>query len=83
MHILLIFLNMTSQIHMLIRVGLFSGHHLVLDIQLMCSSLGKTISPALNFPQLPIVLCIGLRPHRLLVWHIRWCPPCRAHDWAV
>lgn len=51
---------------MLILVGLFSRHHLVLDSQLICSSLGKTTSPTPSFPQLPIVLCIGLRPQKLL-----------------
>ena len=31
----------------------------------MCSSLGKDTFSAPSFPQLPIVLCVGLRPHGL------------------
>lgn len=30
--------------------------------QLVCCSLGNTISPALTISKLPTVLCIGLRP---------------------
>jgi hypothetical protein len=44
--------------------------HLVLDNQLVCSSLGKTTSFAPSFLQLSIVLCVGLRPQPfgLLKW---------------
>lgn len=34
--------------------------------QLICSSLGKTISPAPSFPQSPIVLCVRFRSHMFL-----------------
>ena len=40
----------------------FKMDHLALDNQLVCSLLGKATSPALSFPQLPIVLCVGCRP---------------------
>lgn len=32
----------------------------------MCSSLDKIMSPATSFPQLLLVLCERLRPHRLV-----------------
>lgn len=44
--------------------------HLVLDYQLLCSSLGKTVPPTLVFLKL-VVLCVGLEPHGLL--HVYWC----------
>lgn len=37
------------------------AHHLALSNQLACYSLGKTTSPTSSFPQLPIVICVGLR----------------------
>ena len=37
----------------------FRDYLLVLDNQLMCSSLEKTISLAFSILQLPIVLCVG------------------------
>lgn len=36
----------------------FSASHLRLAKYLVCSSLGKTISPASRFPHLPVVLCV-------------------------
>ena len=42
----------------------FRANSLVLDNQWVCSSLGKTISPILGIPQLPVVLCLRLRPLR-------------------
>jgi hypothetical protein len=39
----------------------FRDDHLAMDKQLVCSSLG--IAP--NFPQLPEVPCVGLRPDSL------------------
>ena len=48
--------------------------HLILDNQLVCSSLGKTISPAHLIPQLPVVLCLGLRPGELsFPWFMLAC----------
>lgn len=47
----------------------FKGDHLVLDNQLVCSSLGKATSLVPSFPQLPIPLCAGFRPHELLPVH--------------
>ena len=45
---------------------------LALENQLVCSSLG-TISPPPSFPQLPIVLCVGLSPHGLCSTHFVTC----------
>lgn len=39
----------------------FRDHHLSLDNQLVCSPLGKIISPDPSFLQLPVILCTGLR----------------------
>lgn len=36
--------------------------HLLLYMKLMCPSQEKTISFILDFPELPIVLCLRLRP---------------------
>lgn len=43
--------------------GIWNGH-LVLDNQSVCSSLGKTMSPVLSVPQLLVVLCLELGPHK-------------------
>jgi hypothetical protein len=43
----------------------FRADHLTLDYHLVCSSLGKSTSPITIFPQLPIVIYVGLRPHGL------------------
>lgn len=43
----------------------FRDGPLVFDNQLMCPSLGKTISPAPSTPRLSVVLCAGLMPHKL------------------
>jgi hypothetical protein len=45
-------------------MSVFEADHLVLDNQVVCSSLRKTISPTLGIPQWPVVLCVGLEPHR-------------------
>ena len=37
---------------------------------MICFSLGKTVSPALNISYLPAVLCVGLRPSELYPFHI-------------
>lgn len=49
------------------RVIPTKADHLVVGNQLMCSSLGKTISLIPNSPSLSIVLCAALRPHRLFL----------------
>lgn len=36
--------------------------NLVLENQLVYSSVGNTISPTLSIPWLPVVLCVGLSP---------------------
>lgn len=46
----------------------FRDDHLAV-YQLVCSSLGKTNSQAPIFPQLPVVLHKGVRPHGLLSIH--------------
>jgi hypothetical protein len=51
--------------------------------QLVCSSLGKPKFPIPIFPQLPIVLCVELRPLPHPLWRVHWCHPCSDHDWAV
>lgn len=48
----------------------FWADHLVLDNQLVCSSMGKTISATLSIPYLSIVLCIRLRSHELSPFHV-------------
>lgn len=46
----------------MLRPCIFRDGHLVLDNQLMCSSLDKTTSPVLRIPKLPIILCVELKP---------------------
>lgn len=48
---------------------IFRSDHLILDNLLVCSSLGKTTSPAPRIAQLPIVICVGLRPHGLFPFY--------------
>jgi hypothetical protein len=48
-------------------VHVFRSDHL--DDQLLCSLLGKTISPALSIPSFPVVLCIGRRSFGLSSVH--------------
>lgn len=43
----------------------FGTEHLVLDNQLLCLPLGKTVSPALSLPWLLAVLWVGLKPRGL------------------
>jgi hypothetical protein len=38
-----------------IRIYVFRADYLILDKQQVCSSLGKTISPALRFLYLPVI----------------------------
>lgn len=54
-------------------IYIFKVDHLVLHNQLVCSSLGKTISLALCIPQLPVVLCEWnevSRAFACLLWHV-------------
>jgi hypothetical protein len=44
---------------------IFSNDHLVLESQLVCSSLGKAIFLTPRIPQLLVILCIKLKPHGL------------------
>ena len=44
---------------------LFMADHLVLDNQLMCSSLGKTLSTILSSPWPPVALWVELRTRGL------------------
>lgn len=44
----------------LVYLFVFKVYHVVLDKQLVCFSLGKTISPAFSILQLSVVLCLGL-----------------------
>lgn len=48
---------------------IFSASYLALDNQLVRSPLGKTPSPTLTFPQLPIVPCVRLRSRGLFPVH--------------
>lgn len=36
----------------------------------MCSSLGRTLHPALSIPQLPVVLCLRLESHEISPFHV-------------
>lgn len=44
-------------------MGIFRVDHLILKIQLLCSSLGKATSTDSRLLQLPLVICVGLRPY--------------------
>lgn len=46
---------------------IFKADLLVIDSQLMYSSLRKITSPCPCFPHLTIFLCIELRPHRVFL----------------
>jgi len=43
----------------------FRDEHWILNNQFVCSSMGKTISPAVHIPELPVVLPVGFRPQGL------------------
>lgn len=45
----------------------YEADHLVPDNHLVCSSQGKTVSPALCIAQSPVVLCMGRGSASLLV----------------
>jgi hypothetical protein len=54
-------------IMLLVYAYVFRADHLVLHKQLVCSPLGKTLSPtALRIPDLPVGLCVGLKPAGIL-----------------
>ena len=46
-----------------------SVDYLVVDNKLVCSALGKPMSPTLSVPLMPVDLCIELRPHGLSPVH--------------
>lgn len=56
------------------------AEHLVLDNQLTCSSLQKTVSPACSIPLLPIVLCLQWWARKFPLFHVsislHKCPRC-------
>lgn len=55
-----IFLHTIYSVCRMFAVFMFSGlTHLVLGNPLVCSSPGKTISPTLSVPQLPVILHVG------------------------
>jgi hypothetical protein len=62
-----VLLNTTCSVSFYLYV--FRSNHLVLDNQLVCSSLEKRICPALSIPQLPVVVYVGLRPPGLSADH--------------
>lgn len=76
-------LNITISVYKKLLAHVFKIDHLVLDNQLVYFSLEKTISPTLSILQLPIFLCIMLRPHGLSSIHfgmsIDVYYPCLAH----
>lgn len=49
-----------------IYMNVFRTDYLVLNNQLVCSSLGKIISPTLSISELIVILRVGLRPPGLL-----------------
>lgn len=51
------------------HTNVFRADRLVLCNQSVCSSLGKTMSPTLSLPYLPVVLRVGLRPCALFLFH--------------
>lgn len=65
MHIrICIHINITFSVYVVLLVCMSSGMTIGSG-SLVCSSLGKTNSPASIFPHLPTVFYKGLRPHRL------------------
>ena len=51
------------------------NNQLSLDEQSVCSSLGKTLSPAPSIPLMPVVLCVVFVPGGLYpsLWHVYCC----------
>lgn len=56
--------------------------HLVWDNELVCCSLGQTLSLSPSIPHLPTGLCLGSRPHGLSTFPVYQCLPCSDHVWA-
>lgn len=53
-------------VYMILSVRVFwADDHLAFENQVVCSFLEKTTSPSPNFPLLPMVLYVGLRPNGL------------------
>lgn len=70
-HTCFIYINITYSVYIKLLVCMFP----LLTIRywvtnLACSPLGKAISPILCVPQLPLVLCLGLRPCDLSPYHV-------------
>jgi hypothetical protein len=61
-----IFINISFSEHIMLLLCIFGIDNLVLDTQLVCSSLRQTTS-ATNFSQLPVALWLELRSHGLLL----------------
>lgn len=58
-------------------IHVFKANHLVLDTQLVCFLLSKTISPFYSILSLPVIFCVGLK----FLWtslhshkHVYCCP---------
>lgn len=65
------------------HICVFRPGYLVLDQQLLCSSLDKTISPTLSLPELLVVLCVVLRHGGLSCWcFCRNAPRCQCKNWG-
>lgn len=60
-YVICIFLNVMLNPYKVACVYVFKADYLILDNQLVCSSLRKTTSSASSFSQLPVVLCVELR----------------------
>lgn len=52
----------------LIYIHIFQGDHKVVNKQLVCSS-EETIAPTLSVIQLPVAVCVGLKPQKRLPLH--------------
>lgn len=63
-----VFINITCSVCIMLIVYVFRSDHLGLGIQLVCFFLGKTTSTP-SFSQLPIVLWIELRSHKIFCIH--------------
>lgn len=48
----------------MLLICMFSGLSTGIEYPIAVLLPGEDISPALSFPQLPLVLCVELRPHR-------------------
>lgn len=60
-----------------LNVCVFRADHGILYGQWVCSYLGKIISTALGIPYFSVVLCVGWRPHGVILGQVR----CRQGCW--